>query len=67
MKNPQRFNPHVCLTRVLNGGFTHLDMARKYLRYYEAVLSRGRLGEADEPAPETISGFDSKRLLPWNE
>src|SRR5208282_4045012 len=37
VKNPQRFNPRACLNRVLNGGFTHLDMAKKYLRHYEAV------------------------------
>jgi len=66
-KNPMRFKPQACLNRVLNGGFTHFDMAQKYLRHYEAVLARGRLGEQNEPPPAIIPGFDSKQLLPWNE
>ena len=66
VKNPPRFNPRDCVARVLNGGFTHLAMAQKYLRYYQAVLAGGRLGLPNEPAPQTIAGFDSKQLLPWN-
>jgi hypothetical protein len=50
---------------VLYGGFTHLDMARKYLGYYEKVLATGRLGEPNEPLPETATGFDANRLLDW--
>ena len=49
VKNPQRFSPQACRDRVLRGGFTHLDMARKYLKYYEQVLTHGSLGEAREP------------------
>ena len=67
MRNPGRFPPATCRNRVLHGGFTHLDMAREYLRCYEAVLSRGRLGDANEPTPETTKGFLAKELLPWHE
>jgi hypothetical protein len=65
--SPQRFDPAACRDRVLRGGFTHLDMARHYLRYYERVLVHGRLGEIEEPAPATVPGFDAKQLLPWSE
>jgi len=67
VKNPQRFNPQACRDHVLRGGFTHLDMARKYLKYYEQVLAHGSLGEAKEPAPATQPGFVAKQLLPWED
>jgi glycosyl transferase family 1 len=67
VRSPQRFTPAVCRDYVLSGGFTHLDMAKKYLRYYEAVLSHGRLVENVEPAPATMPGFVAKQLLPWQE
>jgi len=67
VKNPRRFSPQVCRARVLHGGFTHIDMAKNYLRYYELVLTRGRLGEQHEPPPQTTANFDAKQLLPWNE
>lgn len=67
LRNPQRFSPQACRDRILKGGFTHLDMARKYLRYYEKVLSSGRLGPADEPEPRTMDGFEANRLLEWVE
>ena len=67
VKNPGRFKPETCRNHVLNGGFTHLDMARKYIAYYEKVLATGRLGEANEPAPQTQPGFDANRLLPWED
>lgn len=62
---PARFNPETCRQHVLQSGFTHLDMARKYVAYYEKVLATGRLGEASEPAPRTPPDFDANRLLPW--
>lgn len=64
-RNPDRFKPELCRQRLVEGGFTHLDMARKYLACYERVLATGRLGEADEPAPRLQPGFDPKALLPW--
>ncbi len=67
VENPQRFNPQACRDRVLRGGLTHLDMARKYLKYYEQVLTHGSLGEAKEPAPATKPGFVAKQLLPWED
>jgi hypothetical protein len=67
VKNPQRFSPAACRERVLRGRFTHLDMARKYLGCYERILSRGLLGEANEPAPATQPGFVAKQLLPWED
>jgi glycosyltransferase involved in cell wall biosynthesis len=65
VKNPLRFSPQTCRDRVLRGGFTHLDTARKYLGYYERILTRGSPGEEDEPAPATKPGFMAKHLLPW--
>jgi glycosyltransferase involved in cell wall biosynthesis len=66
-QNPAPFCPATCRSRVVDGGFTHLDMARSYLRYYESVLTRGRLGDADEPAPRTEPGFEYRHLLPWTD
>jgi hypothetical protein len=65
VKNPQRFSPQACRDRVLRGGFTILDSARGYLKYYERILNHGTLGEADEPAPVTQPGFVANQLLPW--
>jgi hypothetical protein len=67
VKNPQRFSPHACRNRVLHGGFTLLDSARKYVACYERILSHGSLNEPDEPPPATRPGFLSKQLLPWND
>ncbi len=47
-ENPRRFPPHSCRDHVLQGGFTHLDMARQYLTYYEYVMSNGNLGANSE-------------------
>jgi len=66
IQNPARFAPAACRNRVLDGGFTHLDMARNYLRYYETVLRQGQLGEVDEASPGTIPGFDYRQPLPWD-
>lgn len=65
VKNPQRFDPRACRNRVLSGGFTHWDMARKYVAYYERIVNHGSLGAADEPAPATRPGFVANQLLPW--
>jgi Glycosyl transferases group 1 len=67
VKNPQGFSPQKCREHILKNGFTHLDMARSYLRYYEAVLARGRLDDQDEPPPMTAPGFIAKELLPWKQ
>jgi hypothetical protein len=67
IRHPADFPPQTCRTRVLAGGFTHLDMARQYLQYYERVLTQGRLGEADEPLPGAIPGFNYRQPLPWDE
>jgi len=66
-KSPDRFRPAICREHVLRGGFTHLDMARKYLGYYEQILAHGALGRPDESAPATQPGFVAKQLLPWND
>lgn len=63
---PQRYDPAACRARVLDAGlFTHLDMARRYLSYYERLLAHGGIGEPGEPAPVTRPGFVAKDLLPW--
>jgi glycosyltransferase involved in cell wall biosynthesis len=63
VRSPHRFSPQACRERVLGGGFTHLDMARNYLRHYENILAQGRLGETAEPVP--LARFNAKELLPW--
>lgn len=65
VKNPQRFSPQKCRQHIVTNGFSHLDMARKYLRCYESVLAHGRLGSPNEPFPATAPGFVAKTLLPW--
>jgi len=67
VKNPQRFEPQKCRERVLRGGFTHMDMARKYVELYERILTRGSLSGGGEPATATQPGFDPKKLLPWED
>jgi glycosyltransferase involved in cell wall biosynthesis len=64
-RNPQRFKPSTCRERVLKGGFTNLDMARKYLMYYEKILTTGSIVDAGESAGATLPDFDAKTLLPW--
>jgi Glycosyl transferases group 1 len=65
VKNPQRFEPKKIRDRVLRGGFTLLDSARKYVECYERILNHGSLGEPGEPAPATQPGFVANQLLPW--
>jgi len=67
VRNPQRFKPSACRDRVLNGGFTCMAMARKYLIYYEKVLSTGSLLDPGESPAATLPDFDPKKLLPWEE
>jgi glycosyltransferase involved in cell wall biosynthesis len=65
LRHPGRFQPRACRQRVLAGQFTHLDMARDYIAYYERVLTHGRLGEKEEPPPQTVPGFFANQLLQW--
>jgi hypothetical protein len=65
VRNPQRFKASACRERVLNGGFTHMDMARKYLTYYEKILTTGSLQGPGESPGATLPGFNPKKLLPW--
>jgi glycosyltransferase involved in cell wall biosynthesis len=65
VRNPQRFKPGACRERVVHGGFTNLDMARKYLMYYEKVLTDGSLQAPGESTGATLPDFDAKTLLPW--
>ncbi|HXT11717.1 MAG TPA: glycosyltransferase [Candidatus Angelobacter sp.] len=64
-RNPRRFKPSECRDRVLKGGFTHMDMARKYLTYYEKILTTGSLLDPGESPAATLPDFDPKKLLPW--
>jgi glycosyltransferase involved in cell wall biosynthesis len=66
VRNPQRFKPSACRERVLKGGFTSLDMARKYLTCYEKILTTGSLLDPGESPAATVPEFDAKELLPWN-
>jgi hypothetical protein len=42
-------------------------MARKYLKYYEQVLTRGSLDDENSPVPATKPGFVANQLLPWED
>jgi len=66
VRHPDRFKPSACRERVLSGGFTHMDMARKYVMYYENILATGSLLDAAESPAATLPDFDGKALLPWN-
>jgi glycosyltransferase involved in cell wall biosynthesis len=66
VKNPHRFSAQKCRERVLHG-FTHLDMAKNYLKFYERVLTQGSLLEKNEIPPVTQPGFVAKQSLPWNK
>ncbi|HHY86454.1 MAG TPA: glycosyltransferase family 4 protein [Verrucomicrobia bacterium] len=65
VRHPERFDPSACVRRVTEGGFTHIDMARRYLRYYEQVLCHGEL-ENNGQLPQTAAGFDANKLLEWH-
>ncbi len=65
VRHPDRFKPSACRERVLKGGFTHMDMARKYVMYYEKILATGSVLDAGEEAAATVAGFDGKTLLEW--
>jgi len=67
VRNPKRYKPTACRERVLNGGFTSLAMARKYLMYYQKVLTTGSLLDAGESPGATLPDFDGKKLLPWED
>ena len=64
-RSPQRFKPSACRERVLKGGFTYLDMTRKYLECYEKILTRGSLLDEGEAPAATQPDFKPKQLLPW--
>jgi glycosyltransferase involved in cell wall biosynthesis len=65
VRNPQQFDPAACRDRVRQGGFTHSDMARKYVGYYERILAHGTIDDANAPA--TVPGFNPRELLPWED
>lgn len=67
VKTPQRFSPQACRHRIVHGGLTHLDMARKYLAAYERILTHGSLGSDDDPVPATRPVLNPKQLLPWRD
>lgn len=59
------YSPAKCRQRVYEG-FTHLDMANGYLKFYRSVLETGRLGEGVlEDIPRTAPTFRAKELLSW--
>jgi hypothetical protein len=63
--HPERFVPEQCRDHVMQH-FTHVQMAKKYLAYYERVLTTGWLGGRPEAAPQTAPGFEANRLLDWH-
>lgn len=63
LRDPRSFSPARCRARVLEHGFTHLDMARAYLKYYAQVLADGHF---DRTAPVARGELQGQSLLPWN-
>ncbi|MBS1985488.1 MAG: glycosyltransferase [Bdellovibrionales bacterium] len=63
LRNPEKFSPQACRDHVLQNGFTHLDMARRYVTYYEQLLTQGKLGDT---TPTLQPPFANRELLPWN-
>jgi len=63
----RQWNPEACRQRVYQG-FTHLQMASKYLGYYQNIMSCGHLeahqNKKQEP-PQTKKGIQSDSLAPW--
>jgi glycosyltransferase involved in cell wall biosynthesis len=68
-RRPQDYSPAACRQRIVIGGYTHLDMARAYLRYYATVWDRGFLGAPSDPIPHTLDSDHNpaSSLLSWNE
>lgn len=64
VRNIQRFTPEKCRARVFEG-FTDMDMARSYLKFYKSVLHTGRLSDQSPSVIMTNEGFVSQELLPW--
>lgn len=60
----RHFSPQACRARVVQGGFTHLDMARKYLGLYAKILEAGSLRPG---VTELRCRFTepAETLLPW--
>ena len=59
----QTFAPETCRKRVIQQ-FSHLQMAQKYLMYYERILSTGFIGQKDD-IPSTQFQTSSEDLLPF--
>jgi glycosyltransferase involved in cell wall biosynthesis len=57
-----KYNPKACRDRV-SQGFSHLDMARSYLKHYQAILEKKPLNEVE---PRAQFKESSETLLPWN-
>lgn len=59
------FSPDACRARVYQG-FTHLNMADAYLKYYQSILEMGCLSK-DDPAQLPVARFTEsvENLLPW--
>lgn len=66
LRRADGFDPKACRRRV-HEGFTHLDMARGYLRHYESLAARGRPADEMAETPRTRDGFryGGVHLLPW--
>jgi hypothetical protein len=67
VRHPERFDPEICRRSLIEKRLTHLDMARSYLACYERILTRGCLGDLDEPCPQTRPGFEANQLLDWDD
>jgi len=69
LQDPWRFNPNKCRSKALEH-FSHIEMARQYIQYYNKVLSGSFLSENPSKVPRTISeraGLSAKALLPWQD
>lgn len=66
LESGTQWDREACRARVRER-FSHLTMAKGYLRHYEAVLATGRLAGASaaDPVPQAPLDFRAQELLAW--
>ena len=57
------YSPSACRKRVYEG-FTHINMAEKYLTYYKRILDKGTL-QTNGKEVQALSSVPPETLLPW--
>ncbi len=61
----KKFEPSLCRKRVTEG-FTHIQMAKKYVQYYTHILNQGTLARSPLNPNRPPSETESEALLHWS-